>query len=379
MRLYLVAGKVTESVTHGFLPAAQALGLDVTILTDRPEDHRKVCAADIAECQVTDYRDIVAKMAAPDAVFSNSDHLQAATALAAAYYGLPGKDWRAALRAKNKSLMRRHLGAAGLDHVYTADPEATTPEAFPLVLKPREGVASEDVFLVHDQEELDARRAEIRSRRADPLVVEEYLPGELRTLETLGDGEALHVLGSFRTALSPPPHFVEERMDWAAPPPETGQVLDQLAALGIGLGACHTEFVVHQGRARLIEVNYRVVGDHGDFLLADLLKIPLFEWILRVHLGEELPPRPESTTRHGTADYVIADRSGTLTAAPGPIDRAYGPISLTYRPHREIGETVRITHTNRDFLGILQVVGPEPAATEAVIRDFRAAHAWEIS
>jgi hypothetical protein len=34
--LHLVAGRATDSVTHGFLPAAARLGLDVTLLTDRP-------------------------------------------------------------------------------------------------------------------------------------------------------------------------------------------------------------------------------------------------------------------------------------------------------------------------------------------------------
>lgn len=73
------------------------------------------------------------------------------------------------------------------------------------------------------------------------------------------------------------------------PSPETPQVLRQLEALGIGFGACHTEFVVHEGRARIIEVNYRLIGDHCDFLLADLLGVPLFEHILQVHLGAGLP------------------------------------------------------------------------------------------
>ncbi|MEU1732478.1 hypothetical protein [Streptosporangium sp. NPDC020145] len=40
MRLYLTALKPTDSVTDGFLPAARALGCDVTVLTDRPEHHR---------------------------------------------------------------------------------------------------------------------------------------------------------------------------------------------------------------------------------------------------------------------------------------------------------------------------------------------------
>ncbi|MCW2898428.1 MAG: hypothetical protein JWO67_693, partial [Streptosporangiaceae bacterium] len=207
-RLYLVAGKVTDSVTYGFLPAAADLGLEVTVITDRPADHADVYARaqpggpgpEIVSCEVTDYRAIVeAVRRAPDAIFSNSDHLQAPTALAAAYFGVPGKDWRAATRTKNKALMRRHLAA--LDPEFTAPADQVPADApYPLVLKPREGVASEDVVLVADERELAARRREIT--REDPMIVEEYLPGDLHTLETLGDGHETRVLGSFRTTLS---------------------------------------------------------------------------------------------------------------------------------------------------------------------------------
>ena len=133
MRVYLVASKPTDSVVLGFLPAAARLGLDVTLLTDQPEAHKRARAdarllprpgcmssarrhhadtapARVAACDVWDVQGLIRAMAAlpaADAIFSNSDHLQTQTALAAAYFGLPGKDWRSALRAKNKSLMRR--------------------------------------------------------------------------------------------------------------------------------------------------------------------------------------------------------------------------------------------------------------------------------
>lgn len=54
----------------------------------------------------------------PAAIFSNSDHLQMVTAIAAAYFGLPGKDWRAAHRCKNKAAMRRHLAEQGIDALW---------------------------------------------------------------------------------------------------------------------------------------------------------------------------------------------------------------------------------------------------------------------
>ncbi|TMR07957.1 siderophore biosynthesis protein, partial [Nonomuraea turkmeniaca] len=190
MRLYLTALKPTDSVTDGFLPAARALGCEVTILTDRPEQH-----PDAVACDVRDPRaliDTVEQLGRPDAIFSNSDHLQVETALAAAYFGLPGKDWRACVAAKNKFLMRRKLLEAGVERVRSVRLAPGDPVPgdlpYPVVLKPREGVASEDVILV--ERDLAGAVAAVRRRRPGAaLVVEEYLEGPLRTLETLGDGD----------------------------------------------------------------------------------------------------------------------------------------------------------------------------------------------
>src|SRR5205807_8552366 len=116
------------------------------------------------------------------------------------------------------------------------------------------------------------------------------------------------------------------------PQPALEALLAQLSVLGVGFGACHTEFVLADGVPRLIEVNYRLIGDQVDLLLADLLGVPLFERVLRVHLGERLRggwPRPDG---HALADYVVADRAGTLVRAPGPVDVEDDDVRLRYRP-----------------------------------------------
>ncbi|HEY0805928.1 MAG TPA: hypothetical protein VGD84_12715, partial [Pseudonocardiaceae bacterium] len=296
VRLCLVALNPTDSVTDGFLPAAAALGLRVTLLTNQPDAHRSA-NAEVVDCDVRDYRAIIGHIDRHgpfDAVFSNSDHLQTQTALAASYAGCPAKDWRAALRVKNKAQMRRALARQGVDVVWSRElrPGFSLPDApFPCVVKPREGVASEDVVLVADDRELDLACRDTWRRRPElPLVLEEFLPGALRSLETLGDGHAPRVLGGFRTTLSPPPYFVERAMVHDPPPADhVCVVLAHLAALGVGFGACHTEYVVAGDRVRLIEVNYRIIGDQCDLLLADLAGLPLHEYVLRVHLGESLP------------------------------------------------------------------------------------------
>ncbi|MFE7766641.1 acetyl-CoA carboxylase biotin carboxylase subunit family protein [Streptomyces sp. NPDC057438] len=403
MRLYLLALNPTDSVTEGFLPAAARLGLRVTVLTDRPDAHRALHPeVEILRCDVRDHRAVVTRISThhrPDAVFTNSDHLQTQAALAAHYFGLPGKDWRATLRAKDKGEMRRRLAAAGVDTVWSAeigDPaDLTGPlvadAPYPCVVKPREGVASEDVVRVADAGDLVARGQEILARRPGAaLVVEEYLPGELYTLETLGDVRGRHVLGGFHTELSPPPYFIERRMAFvpAHPEPVVAQILAQLDALGVGFGSCHTEFVVHDGRARIIEVNYRAIGDRCDLLLARLLGLPLFEHILRTHLGEPLPaglPAELGAGRGAAArlEYPCADRAGTLMAAPSATELHIDGVRLMYRPLRGIGERHELYRTNRDYLGVLTATattssGAGQDAVDRVAADFLAAQRWEI-
>jgi len=414
MRAYLIASKVTDSVVFGFLPAAVRLGLDLTIITDHPEAHARAIEAArgarrpgalgpdvdpgqpaVVTADPWDVRALIPRLddlPRPDAVLTNSDHLQLQVALAAGYLGLPGKDWRSALRARDKVLMRRRLAAAGTEHVAAAEvipgaaltcPAPTCPAlTYPAVLKPATGVASEDVVLVRNPGEL-ARQAEdiARRRPGERLIAEEYLPGPLHTMETLGDGATTWTLGGFRTDLSAPPFFVEERLTWDPPPPAAEKhVLAALADLGGSFGPGHTEFVLSDP-PRLIEVNDRLIGDHCDFLLSDLLGVDLFDLTLRTYLGEPLPPGPPPARGHAVTECAVADRSGTLRAAPdsGPQPCAEPGTALTYWPLRTTGDHIELTHTNRDYLGVICALGPDPAAAERSIRAFRAAAPWEIA
>jgi hypothetical protein len=425
VRLCLVASKPTDSVIYGVLPAAARLGLAVVLLTDQPEEHERArvrsrglprpgcvplpqgqhnesqhgdtAPVQVVGCDVWDARQLISAIAAlpaSDAIFSNSDHLQAQTALASAYFGLPGKDWRSAVRAKNKSLMRRRLAETGIEHVAATEirPGATDPAphlVYPVVLKPAEGVASEDVMLVSSPEELGRRSAEILARRpGETLIAEEYLPGALRTLETVGDGTTTWVLGGFRTTLSPLPFFIEERLTWDPPAPRAGgeHVTRALTALGAGFGACHTEYVHDPGhRPALVEVNDRLIGDHCDFVLSDMLGVDLFELVLRVYLGEPLPPGPPPAPRpdraHAVIDYVVADRPGVLAATPpaGPRPSAEPGVLLSCQPLRSGGDRIAVTRTNRDYLGVITAVGPDLAAVERSVAAMRAAGTWEIT
>lgn len=388
MTVYLTARNPTDSVTLGLLPAAARLGWDVVLLTDRPQEYAGAPAV-VVGAEVGDAGALASRVTAlarrhgpPSALLSNSDHLQAATALAADLLGLPAKPWRAAVRAKNKALMRQHL--AGLDPVAAVELGPDDPprfDVFPAVVKPREGVASEDVVLVGDDGELAAAVAAILDRRPGAaLVVEEYLDGPLLTFDTLGDGAVRRHVGTWRTTLGPPPSFTEIRLDWAPAALAAARPhLDaQLDVLGVGFGACHTEVVLQGDRARIVEVNYRLIGDLMDLVTADVLGVDLFAAVLRVHAGEPVPAQIGRADRHGRVDYVLADRAGTLTAAPPDEESAVGDVRLGHRRLRALGTTAPLHGSNRDYLAAVWATASTAAPVDAAVESFRSEHEWRV-
>ena len=153
------------------------------------------------------------------------------------------------------------------------------------------------------------------------------------------------------------------------------------ATLGCALGACHAEFVIQpDGRARIIEVNHRAIGDKCDLMLAEILQIPYFELVLRAHLGEQLDVAPTlNRARRGRNEAILADRAGTLTSAPGPYDRDADGVRLSYRPARTIGEHHELYRTNRDYLGVVWAAGLDQDTADRAVADFIAGNRWEIT
>ncbi|MGH8353274.1 MAG: ATP-grasp domain-containing protein, partial [Pseudomonas sp.] len=303
------------AVTEGFLPAARKRGQPVVLVTDQAQEHRRQLAAahfpaddlEILECDVFNPLAVIELLNAqglrPAAVFSNSDHLQTATALVAETFGCPGKDWHLCYAAKNKAAMRERLQRLGLPgpwfRVLTPGAELPADAPFPLVAKPREGVASLDVRLCQDAAELAAYCAQFwQQQPGRALLLEAYLEGPLFTLETLGDGQRLQAIGGFDVSLSPAPHFVELAARWNGPLSRANRAaaLAQVAAFGINFGVCHSEFILTAAGPVLVEINYRSIGDGREFLLERLLPQGWFARILALYLGE-----PLAETRAGDA------------------------------------------------------------------------------
>lgn len=372
---------VNRAVIDGFVPAARQMGHKVVLVTDQGQAHRERLAdTRVLECDVFNpiaVLDLLTEQAIrPAAVFSNSDHLQTATAIVADALSMPTKHWQVCYRAKDKLRMRERLAWLGLPSVWSRLLLPGEPAAadwpYPLVVKPSQGVASLDVSRVDTQSELTALLA---SRGAAPLLLEQYMAGPLFTLETLGDGRDLVAVGGFDVSLSAPPHFIETAARWQG---DTGRAwqqaaLEQVRAFGVGFGVCHSEFILTDTGPVLVEINYRSIGDGREFLLDELLPGGWFRPILQLHLGKPLPPLAPAT-RHAAIRYLVAESEGRLTVPPAPASRP----GLSHVPLRQQGDRIRLSHSNKDYLSVLYLQADTATALSALQAEVEAELHWEI-
>jgi len=332
--IVILAHVAHPAILEGFVPAAHQRGLPIVVITDHAQEHRRLLATSpilaqqlqIIECDVFNPLAVIETLNGqglrPVAVFSNSDHLQTATAIVAEAFECPGKDWRLCYAAKNKAAMRERMQRLGLPgpwfQVLTSHAGVPTDVPFPVVAKPREGVASLDVRLCHDAAELNAYCESFWQQQPDrALLLEAYLEGPLFTLETLGDGRSLQAIGGFDVSLSAPPHFVELAARWNGPlsRAQRAAALAQVAAFGVNFGVCHSEFILTAQGPVLVEINYRSIGDGREFLLDRLLPQGWFDRIIALHLGEALSDaQPAQAEAAFTTWWLIAPGAWTRPA-----------------------------------------------------------------
>ncbi len=95
--MIIVSHVVNDAVTHGFVPAAKAMDLHVVLITDHKLSHLELASHDshfnpdtILECDVFNPLELIETITEhelkPDAIFSNSDHLQTSTAICAQFF-----------------------------------------------------------------------------------------------------------------------------------------------------------------------------------------------------------------------------------------------------------------------------------------------------
>ena len=352
-----------------FLLAAARMGLDLVVASDgaRPLNGGLVIRVSPADPEGSADR-IAARCGPFAAVVAADAPMLVLAAAVAARLGLPHNAVDAVRNAASKARQRQCWAAAGVAQPsFRVVPAAASADVirqaaaavrFPCVVKAISLSASQGVLLAGDPAAAvtAARRirevlAAARRPEAEPLLVEEYLPGPELSIDGLLAGGDLTVTAIFDKPWTPDGPTFEETL-LITPSELPGPVLaaavstagEAARALGLTCGPVHAELRVDdrggQARPAMLELAARSIGG----LCSRALRFPggqtLEELVLASALGKDIPAASLEPPRPGGVLMLPVPRRGVLRAVEGRAEAAAVPgitgLTITIPPGQRI-------------------------------------------
>lgn len=385
---------------------ASELGEQLVVLIKRPTwEHRY--ADRVVEVDTTDLAAVVDAACAENArqpvrgVLTLVEHSVPAAAAVAHALGLPGIGPATAWAARDKQAMRSRFAEAGLAQpqfaVATTISEALAAAdtlGYPIVAKPVLGGGSKHVRRLDDAAALHENFEQIRQRSweiadYDPLaargrdrhngglLLEQYLPGEEISVESVVEGGRTRVV-AIHDKLRPMNGPFFEELSTATPTELDTAVQRRVAvatdrahrALGIAAGVTHTEF--------------RISGDGEPFVLETAARLgggPIYGSVLRstgvdlVRAAMDLAVgRPCTVPERVDAKPVgsclfFAPRPGRISAIHGVEELHNDSRVFELHVYRQVGEEVDVPPLISQAHGHALFTGPDRDALRQTFDD----------
>ncbi|MDQ5858648.1 MAG: ATP-grasp domain-containing protein [Acidobacteriota bacterium] len=392
-----------------FLGAAAKLGADVTVASEEPST---LASRNPAGLLTLDFRD-PAECARRVVEFSRSHPVDAVvgvdeeTALAAAAIsgalGLPANPARAVAAARDKSLLREALEAAGVPspgfrvfRIEERPEEAAAAVRYPCVLKPTFLAGSRGVIRADDPESFGAAWKRIAAILAEPdvagrggeaarrILVEEFVPGAEVAVEGLLTDGGLEVLAVFDKPDPLDGPYFEETI-YVTPSRLSTATQDDVRrttewgcrALGLEQGPIHAELRLGPSGPVVIELAARSIGGLCSRTLTFGTGLSLEEVILRHALGA----RDETVRREPGAAGVLMvpiPAAGRLEAVRG-LEEAHAVadvVDVVISAH--LGQRLVPLPEGSRYLGFVFSRASSPERAEAALREAHSKLVFEI-
>lgn len=298
MELLILAHAPTRLLEQGFLPAAAALQLKVTLLTDCITDHAVRAQAsawygqcELAACDVFNPLAVARFVAVHGkqvaGVLAADAALRASAAVAAASLGLPGADWRNAVVHDQRldparAPGRRRIVDAGQPVVDAG------PDWFPATVQALEAPAATGGTLVHDAAQLQRVLDDLCHGYA--LLEKAGQDEEVYALDVLATPHGLAILGGSRIAFDGDAVRTKRVHAFMPRPPRCDELLGQLYGHDLGVGRHHIEYAVAPAGLRIREINNGLHDDESELALDDQLDGDLFAEVVKASLGMPVKP-----------------------------------------------------------------------------------------
>jgi formate-dependent phosphoribosylglycinamide formyltransferase (GAR transformylase) len=398
----LLIGATTGYQTRSFAEAAERLGFDLVLATDRChvlDDPWGDRALPLRFEDPEGAARVIASHARADGIVAVGDRPAYLAALAATRLGIRYNSVAAVAACRNKFLAHERFREAGLlvpeyyRMALAEDASAAALEApYPCVLKPLGLSASRGVIRANNSGEFVAAFHRIEALLRDPdiarmreqqdqyIQVESYIEGREYALEGIVSRGRLRVLALFDKPDPLDGPFFEESI-YITPSRENATAQEEIElvttaavhALGLTEGPVHAEMRVNPRGVWMLEVAARPIGG----LCARVLP-GLDELILRHAAGEDVSGIALAGDAAGVMmipiprEGIYVDVEGLETARAKPLIE---DVIITAKP----GQKLVPLPEGSSYLGFIFASGTTPEAVENALRSAHQQLRFEIS
>ncbi len=414
----------TAGDPHPYTDRLRQRGYRLSLIKKRPSTADRVCFDQVVDFDYQENLHHALDLAAGlhrdhslSGVLSFSESGVIAASLVARHLDLPGNPPRAALRARNKYLMRQTLQQAGLPTppfhlVRTASQiHALLREAGqPMVLKPISGSSSYGVTRLtpeHSEAQIASRLDDVSTyireyRQHNPqypfefwlppqglgipaedvfspeedFLLEGFIPGQQFSVDGLACGDQITCLGVIEIERIRDSAYFMEYEEWMPTRlgPEREHEIQQVVtqavrAIGLERSCFHCEVKVNPEGVFVLEIAARRGADNISDFLQQVLGIDIYEEGVRLACGETRfypDPRPRCCMK---MRYFLPPASGKLEAIEGiemvSRDPRVSELEFEVAP----GDQVLTPPEGYEFLGYLSVRGATPEEAEAALEE----------
>lgn len=285
---------------------------------------------------------------------------------------LPGINYKAAKRIKNKAAVRKCLYEAQADDMgYSFEidslddiPQILPQVEFPIMMKPCDGSGSRGTSRV-DREEDFAKACEYAMNGSITYraVAEPFVDGKEYGVESFVDNGKIHILGIMQKNMTLPPYYAE--LGHAIPsglPQATEEriltcVQKALVALGVNHGSVNMDLLISEnGNVHIVDVGARMGGNLiGSHVIPRGTGIDYMGNMIRAAVGDPTDFKPQEEPMP-VATKLLALTPGKVKALPD-FHRIAMDNDVEIEHHLHVGDIINDYHTNLDGCGYVVAHG----------------------
>ena len=286
--------------------------------------------------------------------------------------GLPGINYEAAKRIKNKAAVRKCLFDAqaddtGYSFVINSLEEASKilPHVkFPVMMKPCDGSGSRGASRVDRAEDFEeACKFAMNGSITHRAVAEPFVVGKEYGVESFVDKGESHVLGIMQKEMTLPPFYAE--LGHAIPSGLSFEMENKirkcvekaLIALEVNHGSVNMDLLIgDDGDVHIVDVGARMGGNLiGSHIIPKGTGVDYMGNMIRAAVGDATDYTPLHEPKP-VATKLLALTPGVVRALPN-FDQMAKQYDVTIEHHLQVGDTINEYHTNLDGCGYVVATG----------------------